>query len=221
MQFQLISTEVLKECLTNILNRNYPEFVKNLKLEVSEKEFKEWKTKGINQNKLEELISKINTNKEEINKTKSIWESKEKEIIKTIKRLTSIEINTKEIVCYIDPYQNGGYYGEDNITVGAYENPEDILFVITHELFHVFYWRKLKDLNLTKSSMGQESLAEWKLAEALVHLLTTHKKMKRFWLTIAIDAYPEIEETLKKIEPLWKKSKFDDFLRRLHARRKE
>jgi len=43
--------------------------------------------------------------------------------------------------------------------------------VIAHELFHIFYWRKIKKTGLTKSSPEKESKQEWKLAEVAAFLL--------------------------------------------------
>ena len=169
MQFKLINNSMLKEGISNLLMNNYKKsysyFKKFVKLEISEQEFEEFKKREITNKEIAEILSRKNINSwGEVGRIKPIWNGNEKEIIKEIKEITDINVDTDKITCYIDPYQNGGYYGEDHITVGTYKNPEDILFVISHELFHVFYWRKLAELNLTKSVMGKEKLYEWELA---------------------------------------------------------
>lgn len=222
MQFKIITNEVLRECLSNLLmnnyNKSYQDFRKFVKLEIleiSEKQFEEFKTRKISEDEIREIILKAKINvKGEVERIKSIWDEKEKDILKTMNKITGIGAETKEIICYIDPYQNGGYYGENNITVGTYKNPEDILFVTAHELFHIFYWRKVSELNLTKSIVGKEKFFEWQLAEAAVHLLTIEPKMRKFWKTIEIDPYPEIEETLSKIKKIWEDNSFNDFLKK-------
>jgi Zn-dependent peptidase ImmA (M78 family) len=217
MQFEIISLEVLKRCLSNLLMRDYKksysEFRKFAKLEISEKEFEEFKKREITDKEIREIVlrKKIDS-ASEVERLKAIWDEKEEEIIKVVKEITGLDIETKDIICDVDPYQNGGYFGESNITVGAYKNPEDVLFVITHELFHVFYWKNLAKLNLTNSTMGKEKLSEWEIAEATAHLLTTEQKLRKFWPTIAIEPYPEIEETLKKVENIWRTNSFEDYL---------
>src|SRR3989338_1032608 len=178
MQFKIITNQVLRECLSNLLMNNYSksydEFRKLVKLEISKEQFEEYKTKEITSEEMAEILNKkeIDT-KDEAERIRDIWNEKEKEIIVIISKITGIKIDTENIICYVDPYQNGGYYEEDNITVGTYKNPEDVLFVISHELFHVFYWRKLAELKITESVMGKEEFYEWQLAEAVVHILTT------------------------------------------------
>jgi hypothetical protein len=194
--------------------KSYAGFKRCVKLDISEIKFNEFKKRKITEEEIKNVISTSEINSEgEVKRIKSIWNEKEKAILKTIKEITNININTEKITCYVNPYQNGGYYGEDNITVGAYKNPEDLLFVTAHELFHVFYWKKLAELQLTKSVMGKETLPEWKLAEATVHLLTSESSLKRFWPHDETEPYPEIEDLLKKVKPLWKNNSFEDYLK--------
>lgn len=217
MQFKIINNDMLKEGISNLLMNNYKksysDFKKFVKLEVYEHEFEEFKKRKITDKEIADIISRKNIDfVGEIERIRFIWNGKEKKIINEIKEITGINISTNKITCYIDPYQNGGYYGEDHITVGTYKNPEDVLFVISHELFHVFYWRKLAELNLTKSVMGKEKLYEWELAEATVHLLTTDSRMRIFWPTIDIEVYPEIENALNKIKNIWTDYSFKEYL---------
>jgi len=217
MQFRIITPEVLKSCLSNLMMNNhsktYEQFRKFVNLDISESEFEEFKKREITTGEINEILSKTFIDEEkEIEKMKNIWNEKEKEIIATMNELSGLKINSKGITCYVDPYQKSGYYGEDNITVGTYKNPQDILFVIAHELFHVFYWKKLLELKLTKSSMGNESLKEWELAEVTVHLITTENKMMEFWKDIEIEIYPEAKVLYNKVKDIWKNSSLEVYL---------
>ncbi|MBS3074008.1 hypothetical protein J4447_00980 [Candidatus Pacearchaeota archaeon] len=221
MQFKIITNQVLRECLSNLLMNNYSksyeDFRKFVKLEISEERFEEFKKREITKEELAEIIEKTSIDTEGVvERVKNIWNGKEKEIVDTMNNITCIGIDINEITCYVDPYQNGGYYGEDNIMVGVYENPEDELFVIAHELFHVFYWRRLAELSITKSVMGKEEFYEWQLAEAVVHLLTTDERMRKFWRNIKIDPYPEIKGILTEIGKIWKEKPFDEFLKQIY-----
>ncbi len=219
MQFKIITKNVLRECISNILMNNYKksylDFRKFVKLDISKDKFEEFKKRKVTDEEISDLLSKNKIDSEkEVKRIKKIWNGEEDDIVKTMNEITKADINTNEITCYIDPYQNGGYYGEDNITVGTYKNPEDVLFVIAHELFHVFYWRMLAKLNVTKSIMGKEELFEWGIAEGTVHLLITEPRMRIFWKNIEIEIYPEIEGILKKVEPIWRENSFEDYLRK-------
>ena len=221
MQFKIITNEVLKECLSNFLMNNYRksylDFKKFVKLNISEEEFEEFKKRKITDKEIIEIISKTRVDSYgEVERIKSIWNKKEEEIVKIMNEITRTGIDARGITCYVDPYQNGGYYGKDNITVGTYKNPEDVLFVIAHELFHVFYWRKLAEMKLTESVMGKEKLFEWELAEVTVHLLTTESKMRNFWQNIEIEVYPEIEKALKKVNIIWKENSFENYLEKAY-----
>ena len=221
MQFKIITNQVLRECLSNLLMNNYSksydDFRKFVKLEISEEEFEEYKKRKITSEEMVEILNKKEIDIDgEVERVREIWNEKEKEIIVTMNKITGIGINTKEITCYVDPYQNGGYYGEDNITVGTYKNPEDVLFVTAHELFHVFYWRRLAELNITESVMGKEEFFEWQFAEAVVHILTTDERMRKYWRNIEIKPYPEIEEILTKLKTIWKEKPFDEFLKQAY-----
>ena len=144
MQFKIISNEVLRECLSNYIkhpNRTYESFSKFVKLNISKEKFEEYKVGEITLGDIKNIVSGVNINTEkEVGRIKLIWGKKEEEILKTMNNLTGLSITSKDIICYIDPYQRGGYYGEDNITVGTFSNSKDVMFVIAHELFHIFYW---------------------------------------------------------------------------------
>lgn len=217
MQFKTITNEILKSCLSGLLMKNYKrsyeEFSKFVNLEISEEQFEDFKKREITIEEINKIVEKTKVNaSEEVKRLKKIWEEKEEKIVATMNELTEIGVDTAKITCYADPYQKGGYYGEDNITVGTYKNPEDVLFVIAHELFHVFYWRKLAELRITESVMGKEKLYEWELTEVIVHLLQTEDKMRAFWPTIEIEIYPEIKETQNKVKKLWEENSFEVFL---------
>tara|TARA_B100002003_G_scaffold250150_1_gene288522 strand:- start:935 stop:1624 length:690 start_codon:yes stop_codon:yes gene_type:complete len=219
MRFKIITPEVLKSCLSNLLMNNYSktyeQFSKFVNLEISEDEFEEFKKREITLDEIKEIISKTFVDEEkEVERMRTIWNEKGQEIISTMNEITKLLISDDEITCYVDPYQKGGYYGEDNITVGTYKNPEDVLFVIAHELFHIFYWRKLAELEITKSTMGTESPQEWELAETTVHLITTEDKMREYWKGIEIEIYPELEDLYNLVENIWNENSFEVYLKK-------
>jgi|TARA_Y100000310_G_scaffold312933_1_gene360747 hypothetical protein len=219
MQFRIITPNVLRYCLSKLLRDNYSktykQFDKFVNLEISEKKFKKFKKRDITTEEIVKIISKTSVDEEkEVGRMKNIWNEKEKKIISTMNELFDLKITSEKIVCYVDPYQKGGYYGKDNITVGTYKNPEDVLFVIAHELFHIFYWRKLAKLGITKSKMGNESIKEWELAEVTNHLMATEDKMRTYWKNIEIEIYPEIEHLYGEVKDFWKNNPFETYLKK-------
>jgi len=216
MQFKIISIKILTECISNWFttqNGTFEQFNKFAKLQMSEEQFNRFKVKGISANDIRKLISNTSINeKDEIERIAVCWNNSEKLILSKIKKLTGLTIETGNISCYVDPYQNGGYYGVDNITVGAYKNPEDILFVITHELFHIFYWKEMHKLNITNSTLGTEPRFEWLLAEATVAFVLADPEMLQFW--VAGSAEPDIELACNKIKKYWTTSDFENYLKK-------
>lgn len=216
MRFKIITNDVLRSYLSGLVKgykkQNYKEFSKFSNLKISEEQFEDFKKREITIEEVNQIVGRNKAVAGEVRRIRKIWEEREKEIIATINQLTNVGADTVGITCFIDPYTKGGYYGEDNITVGTYKDLEDVLFVIAHELFHVFYWKKLAELKITKSVMGSEELFEWELAEVTVHLLQTEDKMRAFWPTIEIEIYPEIKETENKVRELWRKNSLDSFL---------
>jgi len=221
MQFEIITPEVLKSCLSNLLmnnyNRTYEQFSKFVNLEISKEQFEEFKKREMTLEEIKEIISKTSVDeKNEVKRIEIIWNEKREDIISAMNEISNLGISDEGITCYVDPYQKGGYYGEDNITVGAYKNPEDVLFVISHELFHVFYWRKLAELKITKSTIGNESPKEWELAETTVHLITTEDKVRKYWRNIEIEIYPELEDLYKQVKNIWNENSFEDYLKKTY-----
>ena len=55
-----------------------------------------------------------------------------------------MQLDISKIVCYIDDSTANGYYWSRTITLGVKGGVtyDDILMVIAHELFHIYYWRK-------------------------------------------------------------------------------
>ncbi len=199
----------------NNYSKTYEEFSKFVNLEISKSEFEEFKKREITFDEIKKIISKTSADEEkEVERIKNIWNEKGKNIIATMNEILKLSISDEEITCYVDPYQKGGYYGEDNIAVGTYKNPEDVLFVVAHELFHIFYWRKLAELEVTKSTMGTESIKEWELAETTVHLITTEDKMREYWKNIEIEIYPELEDLYERIKNIWSENSFEVYLKK-------
>ena len=105
MQFKIITNQVLRECLSNLLMNNYSksydEFRKLVKLEISKEQFEEYKTKEITSEEMAEILNKkeIDT-KDEAERIRDIWNEKEKEIIVIISKITGIKIDTENIICY-------------------------------------------------------------------------------------------------------------------------
>ncbi len=202
----------------NNYKKDYSDFRRFVNLEINEDEFSEFKKRKITEEEICEIVRRADINPaNEVERIKKIWNEKEKEIVAEINKLTGLKINPKNILCCIDPYQKGGYYGEDNITVGTYKNPEDVLFVIAHELFHIFYWRKIKELGITESVLGKEEIWEWELAEVTVHLLQTESSIRKFWQTINIEMSPQFEEICKIVKDIWKKNSFSEFLTKSYS----
>jgi hypothetical protein len=143
-----------------------------------------------------------------------IWTEKEAKILKGVERITGLRIKTDKITCYIDSSTTNGYYGGKSITLGVKGgiDEDDVLMVITHELFHIFYWQKVKQLKLSKSTPGKESKTEWELAEVAAYLLTKDTRLKRCWPQAKVYLYPEIKTTYLKVRKFWKKGNLDEFL---------
>jgi Zn-dependent peptidase ImmA (M78 family) len=161
--------------------------------------------------------NKNNTNssdKELIRKIKTPWGEREKGILDNINQITGLSINTEKIICYIDNKTTHGFYGSRTIYLGVKGGitKDDALMVISHELFHVFYWRKIKKMKLTTSSPGNESKIEWKLAEVAAFLLTNESLIRKNWPNAKVYLYPEIKEVYKKVKKFWKKGNIGYFL---------
>jgi hypothetical protein len=221
MKFKPINPKILRSCLSNLLMNNYKktyeEFTKFVKLKITKDEFEDFKKRKITSPEIKKIISRNNdSNKDEINRIRKIWNEKEDQIISKINEIIDLNISADEITCYVDPYQSGGYYGESNITVGTFENPEDVLFVISHELIHIFYWRKIIQLKLTKSRPGKETKREWELSEITDHLITTEPQLREFWNNIEIEIYPELKDFCPEMKKLWDENSFEDYLRKAY-----
>jgi len=158
--------------------------------------------------------SNISTNKNAINKIRKIWQKSEKKILKEIGNLTGLAIKTNSITCHIDDSTTNGLYGKNSITLGVKGgiSADDVRMVIAHELFHIFYWKKLKKMCLTKSSPGKESKQEWNLAEVAAFLLTNEPSLKKCWPNAQVCLYPKTKSTCKKVKQFWKQGDIGYFL---------
>lgn len=220
MKFETISFESIKESLSNYLMKFYHGKFEGLKghifLDISEGLYNKLKKRPIKDEELRKLLYKFgnNSTEKEISKIENLWEGNEKEILKEIKSLTGLSISTENIVCRINPYTSHGFYGENNISlgIGGGITGDDSLMIISHELFHIFYWRRLHELKITQSELGKEESWEWALAEVTDYLLQKEDSMIGFWPTSKHILYPEIKETYNKVIHLWKKENFDNYL---------
>lgn len=146
-------------------------------------------------------------------KVKSLWNNRENRIISEIVKRTGLRIKTEKITCYLNLKDSNGYYGEDNIVLGFVEGDiETDIMVISHELFHIFYWRKIKELNLTEKNMGGEELWEWRFAETTAYLL--QEELKFLWPNAQSTLIEDIKETLSRVREIWKKEQFEDYLKK-------
>ena len=149
--------------------------------------------------------------KEHLIRIKKGWNNQEKEILDQINKKTTIKISSNEIICFINTLDTNGYYGEDYITLGIIDkNTEKDIMVIAHELFHIFYWKKLKEQGLFKEEIGKERKVEWELSEVTVYLL--QKDLQFLWPNIEIRLYPETKELYEKVKDIWKNNSFEDYL---------
>ncbi|MFH0711912.1 MAG: hypothetical protein V1889_02270 [archaeon] len=144
-----------------------------------------------------------------------IWEKNEPKIIKNIYQITGLKLKTNKIICTIDNSTSHGLYGYKNITLGIKGGitKDDILMVITHELFHIFYWGKIRKIKLSKGFLGKETKKEWELAEITAFFITSEPKLKKFWPNAKVYLYPETKELYKKVKRFWKKKDFEYFLK--------
>jgi hypothetical protein len=154
---------------------------------------------------------------EVLERIKKTWNENEEEILKALTALTGIMLRTDKINCEINPYDKNGYYGEDNITIGIYDKDESTLQVITHELIHILYWRKIKELKLTESTLGNETTWEWSLAEFTVYLIQKEPEMMKFWQSELIPLYSEVEKVAKLVEKFWEGKNFEEYLTKSYS----
>jgi len=148
------------------------------------------------------------------------WNRHEKKILEKVYNLTGMRLETKHITCYLDASTPHGMYGHRTIYLGTRGGliKDDILMVIAHELFHIFYWRKIKKDGLTKSELGKETRNEWKLAEVTAYLVTNEPLLRKIWPTARVYLYPEIKEIYKMVKKFWRKRDFNFFLQNAYAK---
>lgn len=150
--------------------------------------------------------------KKELKEIERVWKKKEADILEELGRIMKIKTGTGGITCKVNPDDGNGYYGKNNIAIGVYDNPQVTLYVMTHELIHIFYWRKLKELKLTKSVLGKEKKWEWALSEFVVYLIQKEPKMRKFWSDEKISLYPQVKRVKELVGKFWKGKDFDNFL---------
>ncbi len=220
MIFKIITPERLKDNLTDFIRSHYRDSFQNLKkhifLNIDQELFQKFKKKEITEEEIKKLISDFEISnkslKMKLENVKKQWRKNKKTILKNIKKVTNIDIFPKNIICYIDPYTNLGFYGEDYISVSIKQNISTILMIITHEIFHIFYWKKIKKLGLSKDVPEKSTEEEWKLSEIVVYIVLTEESLSKLWPEAYMNLYPELQELYPSLYPLWQKYDFDNFL---------
>jgi len=159
------------------------------------------------------IFKNVDSKSKKIKNIPITWEKKESEILDKIRQLTGLILKTEKIICTMDGSTSDGYYGYNNITLGVKGGiiKDDVLMVISHELFHIFYWKKVRKMKLSKGALGKESKKEWELAEITAYLIT--EELKSFWPCAKVYLYPEIKNLYKKVKKYWGKD-FESFLKK-------
>lgn len=213
MLFKIISIDKAKQNVIDFVRFHYHEDFKNLKdfikLDINKELFLEIK-KGLKKSE-DELLQLLKEAKkyierDRIKEIEKLWKENEREIILTIKDITGIEISTENITCYFDPFTKLGFYGEKHVCISSKIEMKNVLFVIAHELFHIFYFKKIKELSL---KIDQEK--EWNLSEIAVYLLQEDGRLKKFWPKSENCLYPELKNMYEKVKNYWNLG-FDNFL---------
>ncbi|MBU2496606.1 MAG: hypothetical protein KJ767_00925 [Nanoarchaeota archaeon] len=214
MLFKLIPKKIVSQNIIDFIrfhyNKDFGKLKDVIKVDIKKGLFlKIKKGSRVGRKELLRLLKKNHEriSQDKIRKIKTLWYRNEIKILKTIKNITGIKISIKKITCYLDPYTKLGFYGKNHISLSTNIKLKDVLFVIAHELFHIFYWRKIKKLSL---KMNKEK--EWILSEITVYLLQKQPEMKRFWPKSKIYLYPELKKVYKLIKRNWKPNEFNNFL---------
>jgi len=203
MKFKKVNTDYLTANINNFLIEHYygkfTEIKKFILLGLSEKRFKEIKNKPISKKEVRELVKKFSVSKtsKRINQIKLLWNHNEKQILEKIAKITNINISTRGLICYIDPYTNLGFYNDKSITIISNMNDSDLLFIISHELFHIFYGRKMKKMKLNEKSWS------WDLSEVVVYLLQKDRVFDKYWDNRKTKLYPQIKKVYGKVKVFW------------------
>jgi hypothetical protein len=176
-------------------------------LNISEKGFKEVKKKPFSKKEIRRLIKKlpISNQSKRIHQVRRLWNRNEKEILGKIAKITNLNISTGGLTCYLDPYTNLGFYNDNSITISSNMNNSDLLFIISHELFHIFYGRKMKKMRLNGKSWS------WDLSEVVVYLLQKDKIFDKYWDNSQTRLYPQVKKVYSKVKGFWSLP-FEEFL---------
>jgi uncharacterized protein YifE (UPF0438 family) len=216
MQFKTISTKDVTLNLNNFIKDHYHGKYEILDkivfLKINKKRFlKIKKGKLLTTKEVAKLMLDYNLKRKQANEKKieNAWNKYEKKIISAVKKRTGINMSTRNFTCYFDPYTRLGFYGKKNtIYVSSNLNARDGMMVISHELFHVYYWMKIKSLGLSKKNKKKWA---WDLSEVAVYFLMKEKSLKKFWPRTYINLYDNIKEVHQKTRIFWKK-RFEDFI---------
>jgi hypothetical protein len=76
-----------------------------------------------------------------IAKIEPIWRKKEKTILKTISEISGLKWTEKAVICYVIGF---GRCFSDPLTVRLYENKDDFIDTLTHEMIHQMHIQNIK-----------------------------------------------------------------------------
>jgi hypothetical protein len=141
-----------------------------------------------------------------LNKIKNLWRLNEDSILEYVENITEMSITNKNYKGYIGVLTTFGGYSSENNSINIpseFKSEKKVLYIISHEFFHLHYWDILKRLKIKNKS--------WLLSEIVVILALKDFKL---WSNLKTDFLPECKKLAKKIIPLWKnRISFEDFIR--------
>ncbi|MHA1660244.1 MAG: hypothetical protein ACTSUT_14125 [Promethearchaeota archaeon] len=146
--------------------------------------------------------------KGDLQKLSRLWKQKENQIFNEFERITNIKMENKNYTIYLGVLVNFGTYNtKTNSVIVPYRlnKMDEILYIVAHEIFHIYYFNTICKDNLTKNGYSS-----WLLSEIVVVLVSN--EMKGIWG----EKIPFLEETKEFVEniiPLWdNRTSFQEFI---------
>lgn len=218
MEFKIIPLKILCTNLNDFLMNHYSHGFEQLKnfifFDISLERFNRIKSgEPFTEKEILGIVSHMEVsnirNKTEI--LNKVWHEKEKDIFEAIKLRTGIMMFAESMICYLDPYTRLGFYSEGkSITISSQLPLKDSLMVIAHEIFHIFYWKKVAEMRLFEKKNPKHG--EWELSEATVYFLLKEKEFNKFWPGVRINLYPNIRDIYKKVKDFWAEGDFNNYI---------